>query len=90
MIVVAGEILPHGRIRIQRSLVEIVALMGCTGFGGAIGVHFAVGYLDFFHLMPAVVGFFIFILADGLLWIGWRWGAKAVKEPGGSGSHRTL
>jgi hypothetical protein len=53
---------------LNRSLVEIVAVMGFAGFGGAIGVHFAVGYLDFFHLLPATIGFFIFLFADGLLW----------------------
>jgi hypothetical protein len=57
---------------LNRGLVEIVAVMGCAGFGGAIGVHFAVGYLDFFHLLPAFTGFFLFILADTLLWAGWR------------------
>jgi hypothetical protein len=57
---------------LNRSLIQIVAVMGCVGFGGAIGVHFAVGYLDFFHLLPAVIGFFIFIFADLFLWIGWR------------------
>ena len=53
---------------LNRSLVEIVAVMGFAGFGGAIGVHFAVGYLDFLHLLPAFIGFFIFLFADGLLW----------------------
>lgn len=57
---------------LNRSLVEIVAVMGAAGFAGAIGVHFAVGYLDFFHLLPAFAGFVLFILADGLLWMGWR------------------
>jgi len=57
---------------LSRSLVEIVAVMGCAGFGGALGVHFAVGYLDFFHLLPAFVGCAIFLLADGLLWTAWR------------------
>lgn len=55
---------------LSHSFVEIVALMGCAGVGCAIGVHFAVGYLDFWHLLPAFVGFMIFVLADGLLWIG--------------------
>lgn len=55
---------------LNRSFIEIVALMGCAGFGCAIGVHFAVGYLDFWHLLPAFVGFIIFVLADVLLWIG--------------------
>jgi hypothetical protein len=38
---------------LNRNFVEIVAVMGCAGFGGAIGVHFVVGYVDFFHLLPA-------------------------------------
>ncbi|HEY1499997.1 MAG TPA: hypothetical protein VGF88_10505 [Acidobacteriaceae bacterium] len=58
--------------QLNRSLVEIVAVMGCAGFGGAITVHFVVGYVDFFHLLPAFLGFFIFLLADGCLWAGWR------------------
>ena len=57
---------------LNRSLVEIIAVMGIAGFGGAIGVHFAVGYLDFFHLLPAFAGFCIFVVAEGLLWMGWR------------------
>ncbi len=55
---------------LNRSFIEIVAVMGCAGFGCAIGVHFAVGYLDFWHLLPAFVGFIVFVLADVLLWIG--------------------
>jgi hypothetical protein len=57
--------------QLTRSFVEIVAVMGCAGFGGAIGVHFAVGYLDFLHLLPAFLGLLIFLLANGLLWAGW-------------------
>jgi hypothetical protein len=63
---------------LNRSLVEIVAVMGCAGFGCAIGVHFAVGYLDFFHLLPAFVGVLIFIVADLLLWVGRGKGSKGV------------
>jgi hypothetical protein len=57
---------------LDKSFVQIVAVMGCAGFAGAIGVHFAVGYLDFFHLLPAFAGLCIFLLADGLLWFAWR------------------
>lgn len=57
---------------LSRSFVEIVAVMGCAGFGGAIVVHFFVGYVDFFHLLPAFIGLVIFIVAEGLLWAGWR------------------
>jgi len=63
---------------LDRSLVEIVAVMGCAGFGGALGVHFAVGYLDFFHLLPGFVGFLIFLCADGMLWAGWRQKVRGV------------
>jgi len=74
---------------LNRSLVEIVAVMGCAGFAGAIGVHFAVGYLDFFHLLPAFAGFVIFIAADGLLWAGWRQNAWAAEQRDSSASQRT-
>lgn len=62
---------------LNRSFVEIVAVMGTAGFGGAIGVHFAVGYLDFYHLLPAFLGFLLFVLATSLLWLGWRRGLRA-------------
>jgi len=55
---------------ITRSLVEIVALMGCVGFGCAIGVHFVVGYTDFAHLSPAFAGLALFLIAAALLWAG--------------------
>jgi hypothetical protein len=53
-----------------RSLVQIVVLMGCFGFGCAIGVHFVVGYVDYLHLLPAFVGFALFVAAAGFLWAG--------------------
>jgi hypothetical protein len=65
---------------LNRSFVEIVALMGCAGFGCAIGVHFLVGYLDFLHLLPAFVGFVIFLFADLLLWIGKERRCRRVHE----------
>jgi hypothetical protein len=68
---------------LNRSFVEIVAVMGCAGFAGAIGVHFVVGYLDFFHLLPGFVGLLIFLLADALLWAGWRQNANLVGESAG-------
>jgi hypothetical protein len=75
---------------LNRSLVEIVAVMGCAGFGCAIGVHFAVGYLDFFHLLPAFAGFFLFILADALLWAGWRKLAPGVLDAPPAAYYRRL
>jgi hypothetical protein len=74
---------------LNRSLVEIVAVMGGAGFAGAIGVHFAVGYLDFFHLLPAFAGFFIFIAANALLWAGWRQNAGAAEQRGRPASPET-
>jgi hypothetical protein len=63
---------------LNRSFVEVVGLMGCAGFGGAIGVHFVVGYTDFFHLLPALLGFLLFAAAEALLWVGWlQMGARA-------------
>jgi hypothetical protein len=66
---------------LTRSFAEIVAVMGFAGFGCALGVHVAVGYLDFFHLLPACIGFLIFLIADGLLWIGWHRISRAVPGP---------
>jgi hypothetical protein len=56
--------------RLTHNLIQIVGLMGSAGFGCAIGVHFAVGYLDFLHLLPAFIGLILFIVADLLLWMG--------------------
>jgi hypothetical protein len=66
--------------QLNRSFAEIVGLMGCAGFGAAIGVHFVVGYVDFMHLLPAFIGFFLFIVADVLLWIAWRRSADEVAK----------
>jgi hypothetical protein len=74
---------------LNRNMVEIVAVMGGAGFGGAIGVHFAVGYLDILHLLPAFAGFFIFIVADGLLCAGWRQNAGAAEQFGSADSEKT-
>ena len=46
---------------LTRSFVEILLLMGLCGFGAALGVHFAIGYLDVIHLAPAYLGFVIFL-----------------------------
>jgi hypothetical protein len=40
----------------SRSLWQVLCLAGLAGFGSAIGVHFAIGYLDPIHLAPAVLG----------------------------------
>ncbi|MES2593284.1 MAG: hypothetical protein V4608_15480 [Bacteroidota bacterium] len=46
----------------SRILWETLALAISIGFGAAIGVHFAIGYLDFSHLAPAYFGLFAFYI----------------------------
>ncbi|USG67504.1 dihydroorotate dehydrogenase [Brevibacillus ruminantium] len=41
-------------------------LGGLPGFTSGIGIHFAVGYTDFLHLLPAYVGALLFLLALAL------------------------
>lgn len=56
--------------QLTRSVVELVTLMGLCGFGAALGVHFAVGYTDLFHLLPAYAGFIVFAAGALLLSLG--------------------
>jgi hypothetical protein len=42
--------------RPSRSLWQVIALVGTIGFTCAIGVHPAIGYTDFIHLLPAYAG----------------------------------
>ena len=46
---------------VTRSFLEAIALMGLFGFGAALGVHGAIGYLDFTHLAPAYAGLLLFL-----------------------------
>jgi hypothetical protein len=46
--------------RASRSLWQALLLTGISGFGTAIGVHPAVGYLSFSHLAPAFIGAVMF------------------------------
>jgi hypothetical protein len=46
---------------LTRSFVEVIAIMGLSGFGAALGVHVAIGYLDFTHLAPAYAGSLLFL-----------------------------
>jgi hypothetical protein len=50
----------------SRSLWQALLVAGSAGFGGAIGVHVAVGYTDAVHLLPAVVGAGLFAASVGL------------------------
>lgn len=55
---------------LTRNVVELMALMGLCGFGAALGVHFAVGYTDLTHLLPAYAGFLMFAAGAGLMCAG--------------------
>jgi hypothetical protein len=44
----------------SRSLWQALAASGTAGFGCAIGVHVAVGYVDAIHLAPAIAGALLF------------------------------
>jgi hypothetical protein len=46
--------------RPSRSLWQALTISGVVGFGTAIGVHPAIGYLSFSHLGPAVLGCVVF------------------------------
>jgi hypothetical protein len=45
-----------------RSLWQVLCFAGAVGFAAAIGVHPLVGYVDFVHLAPALLGAITFIL----------------------------
>ena len=62
----------------SRSLWQALAGAGAAGFGAAIGVHPAVGYTDWLHLVPAIAGSVLFVV--GL----------AFAAPGRSGGSRPL
>jgi len=68
--VVLTMIMRHASL--SRSLVELVFLMGFCGFGAALGVHFAIGYTDFVHLLPGYAGLAIFLAGAGFLASGLR------------------
>jgi hypothetical protein len=44
----------------------VMAVAGASGYVAAIGVHFAVGYLDVVHLLPAFLGLSCLALGLGL------------------------
>jgi hypothetical protein len=54
----------HGRA--SNALWQALAIAGIVGFGTAVGVHPAIGYLSATHLGPAVVGCVIFATGLGL------------------------
>jgi hypothetical protein len=42
--------------RPSRSLWQVLCFAGVVGFASAVGVHPVIGYTDWFHLLPAVLG----------------------------------
>lgn len=58
-----------GRAWLWRTLLSA----GVVGYGCTIAVHFLVGYVDFFHLLPAYAGFALHLAALGLAWPYLRW-----------------
>jgi hypothetical protein len=69
--------------RLTRSFLEVMALMGLFGFGAALGVHGAIGYLDFVHLAPAYAGLLLFLV--GLALCARAYGDAATGQSGGAG-----
>jgi hypothetical protein len=52
--------------RASKALWQALAIAGIVGFGTAVGVHPAIGYLSATHVGPAVVGCVIFATGLGL------------------------
>lgn len=48
--------------RPARSLWQVLCLAGVVGFATAIGVHPVIGYNDFIHLAPALLGAIVFFM----------------------------
>jgi len=46
----------------SKSLWQALCIAGCVGFGSAIGIHPAVGYVDLSHLAPALAGAVFFVI----------------------------
>ncbi|MEK6280625.1 MAG: hypothetical protein AABN95_09765 [Acidobacteriota bacterium] len=46
----------------SKNLWQVLLFSGLVGFAAAIGVHPAVGYTDLFHLSPAILGAFMFLM----------------------------
>ena len=55
------------RARLTSDLWQALLIAGVAGFGCAIGVHYAIGYLIFSHLAPAWAGAGVYLL--GMAWM---------------------
>jgi hypothetical protein len=47
-------------VPLQAALWQAITVAGIAGFGTAVGVHPAIGYMSFSHLGPAVMGCIVF------------------------------
>lgn len=65
----------------SRSLWQVIAIAGTAGFGTAILVHPAIGYTDFIHLAPAILGAAVFYSGLALTFKPmWRGASDDVNE----------
>jgi hypothetical protein len=55
---------------VTRNFLQVMLLSGGAGFLAAIGVHFAVGYLNVWHLAPALAGAAFFFTGWMFVWTG--------------------
>lgn len=60
------------RARPERSLLQAFGLAGASGFATALGIHFAIGYVDVIHLAPAYLGALIYAVGLALAATGRR------------------
>lgn len=56
------------RSGMPRSLWEAIAIAGAVSSGAALGTHFFVGYIDFWHLLPAILAPASLVLGLALTW----------------------
>jgi hypothetical protein len=68
--------------RPSRSLWQVLALAGVSGFGAAIGAHPAIGYTDPVHLAPAVCGAGLFVAGLALTYRPMMSGAGRLLKEG--------
>lgn len=54
----------------SKSLWQTLAIVGLSGFGSAIGVHYPIGYTSFVHLAPAWLGALLFAAGLALTYPG--------------------
>ena len=62
---------------VTRSFLQVMVLSGGAGFVAAIGVHFAVGYMNLWHVAPAFMGAAIFFAG----WVLAYQGRREIRRP---------